>query len=227
MRKVGRNDPCPCGSGKKYKHCCLRKDRRGNRRRSATAQPVTTLEDVQRMMRRAPRDMDPQLRAEMEELMSMAAYEQEQEAIEAASQTLEAYQDEFDDLMSDPIAALMYAERLFAEDQFSHLRYTPDDVQEAFEQVGYPRIHRVEPAPEDIRTLHAAMLYLVEGERVPLARRLLLFLPELVDAGRYMDAWMIQLSAVQMTEMPEQSNPFLTTMFFLAFSEWQEWFKRD
>jgi len=23
-RKVGRNDPCPCGSGKKYKHCCGR-----------------------------------------------------------------------------------------------------------------------------------------------------------------------------------------------------------
>ena len=23
--KVGRNDPCPCGSGKKYKHCCLAK----------------------------------------------------------------------------------------------------------------------------------------------------------------------------------------------------------
>ncbi len=23
--KVGRNDPCSCGSGKKYKHCCLRK----------------------------------------------------------------------------------------------------------------------------------------------------------------------------------------------------------
>jgi preprotein translocase subunit SecA len=21
-RKVGRNDPCPCGSGKKYKKCC-------------------------------------------------------------------------------------------------------------------------------------------------------------------------------------------------------------
>ena len=23
-RKVGRNDPCPCGSGKKYKQCCGR-----------------------------------------------------------------------------------------------------------------------------------------------------------------------------------------------------------
>ena len=22
-RDVGRNDPCPCGSGKKYKKCCL------------------------------------------------------------------------------------------------------------------------------------------------------------------------------------------------------------
>ena len=21
-KKVGRNDPCPCGSGKKYKKCC-------------------------------------------------------------------------------------------------------------------------------------------------------------------------------------------------------------
>jgi len=21
MGKIGRNDPCPCGSGKKYKHC--------------------------------------------------------------------------------------------------------------------------------------------------------------------------------------------------------------
>jgi hypothetical protein len=26
MRKTGRNEPCHCGSGKKYKHCCLDKD---------------------------------------------------------------------------------------------------------------------------------------------------------------------------------------------------------
>ena len=26
MGKIGRNDPCPCGSGKKYKKCCLEKD---------------------------------------------------------------------------------------------------------------------------------------------------------------------------------------------------------
>ncbi len=25
-KKIGRNDPCPCGSGKKYKKCCMNKD---------------------------------------------------------------------------------------------------------------------------------------------------------------------------------------------------------
>lgn len=24
--KIGRNAPCPCGSGKKYKKCCLTKE---------------------------------------------------------------------------------------------------------------------------------------------------------------------------------------------------------
>jgi len=29
MAKIGRNDPCPCGSGRKYKHCCLKLERHG------------------------------------------------------------------------------------------------------------------------------------------------------------------------------------------------------
>lgn len=29
IKKVGRNDPCPCGSGKKYKKCCLNKKDQG------------------------------------------------------------------------------------------------------------------------------------------------------------------------------------------------------
>lgn len=27
-RRVGRNSPCPCGSGQKYKKCCLRKHKK-------------------------------------------------------------------------------------------------------------------------------------------------------------------------------------------------------
>lgn len=30
MGKTGRNDPCPCGSGGKYKHCCLARDEANN-----------------------------------------------------------------------------------------------------------------------------------------------------------------------------------------------------
>ena len=29
-KRPGRNDPCHCGSGKKYKNCCEQKDRAGN-----------------------------------------------------------------------------------------------------------------------------------------------------------------------------------------------------
>ena len=40
MMKVGRNDPCPCGSGRKYKHCCLRKDEaRPGARGASSEQP--------------------------------------------------------------------------------------------------------------------------------------------------------------------------------------------
>jgi len=40
VKKVGRNDPCPCGSGKKYKRCCLEKDQAANVTRIAPGQPA-------------------------------------------------------------------------------------------------------------------------------------------------------------------------------------------
>lgn len=33
MAEIGRNEPCPCGSGKKYKKCCLAKDEERTRQR--------------------------------------------------------------------------------------------------------------------------------------------------------------------------------------------------
>ena len=38
MAKPGRNDRCPCGSGKKYKACCLTKDEAAEREELAKAQ---------------------------------------------------------------------------------------------------------------------------------------------------------------------------------------------
>jgi hypothetical protein len=46
MTKVGRNQPCPCGSGKKYKQCCLNADeaaRLAARPPPAALQPAGTV----------------------------------------------------------------------------------------------------------------------------------------------------------------------------------------
>jgi yecA family protein len=46
--KIGRNDPCPCGSGKKYKRCCL-------------AAPADLLEQAARQVRRIQGDVEPRV----------------------------------------------------------------------------------------------------------------------------------------------------------------------
>jgi hypothetical protein len=41
-KKIGRNAPCPCGSGKKYKHCCLLKQTpAGHAEQTGKAEPPT------------------------------------------------------------------------------------------------------------------------------------------------------------------------------------------
>jgi len=38
MPKLGRNDPCPCGSGQKYKRCCMGKDQAAVQAKRAAVQ---------------------------------------------------------------------------------------------------------------------------------------------------------------------------------------------
>ena len=47
--KTGRNDPCPCGSGKKYKHCCISVSRAANDELKdlLSGQKFDSIEDVQ------------------------------------------------------------------------------------------------------------------------------------------------------------------------------------
>ena len=42
-KKVGRNDPCPCGSGKKYKNCCLKEGVNYNETRELSAQEMAKI----------------------------------------------------------------------------------------------------------------------------------------------------------------------------------------
>jgi len=51
MAKPGRNDRCPCGSGKKYKQCCLTADEAAERERMAEAQAGRDQRDAERRER--------------------------------------------------------------------------------------------------------------------------------------------------------------------------------
>jgi tetratricopeptide (TPR) repeat protein len=42
MAKIGRNDLCPCGSGKKYKRCCLANEEAAAREKRAAANAAAT-----------------------------------------------------------------------------------------------------------------------------------------------------------------------------------------
>jgi hypothetical protein len=51
-KKIGRNEPCPCGSGKKYKKCCIVAERS-----SIPATPtITSVEDKYDLLERYPKD---------------------------------------------------------------------------------------------------------------------------------------------------------------------------
>lgn len=62
--RIGRNDPCPCGSGKKYKKCCINRDQ--DRLKASSSIPGLTVDEV-----RAQREkfMSP------EDIMDMSTYE--------------------------------------------------------------------------------------------------------------------------------------------------------
>jgi tetratricopeptide (TPR) repeat protein len=80
MSKPGRNDPCPCGSGKKYKKCCLPKDQAARPRSSAAEDPEKPFiaelrpeldEAVERVLARlesgAGRAVEPEIKALLQE----------------------------------------------------------------------------------------------------------------------------------------------------------------
>ena len=63
MIKIGRNDSCPCGSGRKYKQCCyLDEEKNSKLLRAATR--ARTREDIERILNERPRVFKLEVRLE-------------------------------------------------------------------------------------------------------------------------------------------------------------------
>lgn len=235
QKKVGRNDPCPCGSGEKYKHCCLRKEQQRRRARATASRAQGEVGTgqlsweglrrlAQRVIRKAPSDEAEALERALRMADEALAYEALGDEIEAAVQTLEGHRAEFDALIEDLPAAHKQAQHLFAEERFVPFRFTAADVQRAFEAVGYPQRYGDDPG-KDVETVVAATLHLAgedEAYRKHTARRLMMQVPEYVAAGRYLDGWMIYYSAFRLLEFPEEGNPFWFEMFNYGLTDWAE-----
>ena len=80
MAKPGRNDRCPCGSGKKYKACCLTRDEAAEREKLAKAQVSREIQAAEK------RQHDRAARAEVASWLRQAEEEDQlDDALESAS----------------------------------------------------------------------------------------------------------------------------------------------
>ena len=76
MANIGRNDPCRCGSGKKYKRCCLDKDEAAGREvlASRVTPPIVSLGQ-----------RSPEMLADMRQALAAGSADDEEDELTAAS----------------------------------------------------------------------------------------------------------------------------------------------
>ena len=53
MAKIGRNQPCPCGSGKKFKHCCLPLEQAGGTVSPMARMKISLMAEIEKIQRAA------------------------------------------------------------------------------------------------------------------------------------------------------------------------------
>lgn len=162
-------------------------------------------------------------RAAFEELLAttqpVLQYMERQPAIEAASKAIEPHRQAFDALREDEEAYMERTRTLFAEERFAPLRFTAEDVERAFEKVGYPKPGS--SSDDFVATVRQAILHLAEKERRShLGMALVMHLPDYVAAKRPLDAWILQHCSYLTTEVREESNPFLFQMFSYGYNGW-------
>ena len=238
--KIGRNDRCPCGSGKKYKHCCWGKPEPFDPDLEPTPAPMAEPDapepwgaDVmspaywENMAEQLPRNLRKELGPVIGEVKQIAEMESRRERIDAACAVLEEHRDDYERLSGDPAALLERAEKLFGEAPFVSMRFDAADVERAFAAVGYPGSGGVDR--KFVATVEKAIGFLLDDARREfMARQLYEALPDYVAAGRYRDGWIIQHSAYMTGKSPGgAAGPFLLSMFMHGLRKWEKRRERE
>jgi len=150
MAKIGRNDPCPCNSGKKYKKCCLAGD-------EAAARAARAVELAAVAARLPPLASYLQEHDELDELteasnavVDMVHAGNLDAAEQAAHDLLKRFPDVHDGYDRLGMVCEARGDRRQAADYYRRainvIRNHPDNYDPAFEGVFQNLIDRLEPA---------------------------------------------------------------------------------
>ncbi len=237
--KTGRNVPCPCGSGKKYKHCCLAGDEVVTRNNANIAEQNRfdydselfenmieddmMIEHWESRAKHTPARLHKQHANLSKSIRNKAELDTLLMKIKNASHELEKYQNKFARLQNKPAKFLQRAEKLFSEEPFNYMRFDVSDIQMVFEKIGYP-------SNDDLlfKNAHKYIEYLVDAElqETYSCNLMMQHLPDYVAAKRHIDACIIQHSIMIMDEAPKDVvSPFLMCIFMQGLCEWEN--KRD
>ena len=164
MDKTGRNDPCPCGSGKKYKKCCLPKHETQQRqqlteqqaeRDQRAADQRSSLREVKaaiaaRLAGVAEVDDDP-LTAASNAVVELIHAGKLDEAEHAARDLLVRFPDVHDGYDRLGMVYEARGDNQQAADCYRKvidcIRQHPDDYDDAFEQTFVKLIAKLDPPP--------------------------------------------------------------------------------
>jgi tetratricopeptide (TPR) repeat protein len=158
MEKTGRNDPCPCGSGKKYKKCCLPNHEAEERLRAAgqqaereeraAAHRLSLREARARMLAGVEDDID-QLTAASNAAADLVRAGKLDEAERAAQDLLERFPDVHDGWDRLGMVYEARGDNKKAADCYrkviDFVRAHPDDYDEGFDEVFVKLVEKLEP----------------------------------------------------------------------------------
>ena len=158
MEKTGRNDPCPCGSGKKYKKCCLPKHEAEERLRAAGQQAEreqraaahrSSLREARARMLAGVEDDIDQLTAASNAAAALVRAAKLDEAERAAQDLLERFPDVHDGWDRLGMVYEARGDNKKAADCYrkviDFVRAHPDDYDEGFDEVFLKLVEKLEP----------------------------------------------------------------------------------
>lgn len=155
--KIGRNDPCHCGSGQKYKRCCQEKDETAERDARATAEaakpkppPRRSLADL--LSEEIDDDL-VQLTESSNAVIKMVRAGQLDEAELAANELLVRFPEVHDGYDRLGMVAEARGDNKLAADYYRKVidfaRAHPDQYEPSFEDTFHRLIQKLDPAPAD------------------------------------------------------------------------------